>query len=62
MCIFICHIGMHDRIWIFEIIGEIQTVHFLYIPCRGWPGNDAFSSHMVKSVGHMNGHFADQTT
>ena len=26
-------IGLHDRLWIFGIIGEIQTVHFLHTPC-----------------------------
>ena len=31
MCIFICHIGRHDRLWIFGIIGEIQTfIHVIY--------------------------------
>ena len=24
---------IHDRHWMFGIIGEIQTVHFLYTPC-----------------------------
>ena len=32
MCIFICQMGIHDRLWIFGIIGEIQIVHVLIHP------------------------------